>query len=151
MLSKTIVSSLVLLSSTFNLLYLKPTIAVDPPATTYQPGFWQPVARVDLNRPITINLINETDLVVDYAVTNIKMEPIAIPAQEMVTLDNIKPSIYIVVYPDSSDPDTSTIYLKYKVQVTDENIVEVKIITTEEGSQSNRSFNLQDTGAIYLY
>ncbi|NJK47787.1 hypothetical protein HC931_06050 [Candidatus Gracilibacteria bacterium] len=28
--------------------------AQNPPASTYQPGFWQPKARVDLNRPIAM-------------------------------------------------------------------------------------------------
>ncbi len=152
MILKTIVySSLLLASSSFYWFSTNTINAQTPPAQTYQPGFWQPVARVDLDRPITINLINETGIMIDYAMTNIENEPVRIEPEQTTVLDNVQPSLYMVVYPDSTDPDSSRIYLKYEVEVTEENIVEVRIKTTEDGIQSNRTFNLQDTGAIYLY
>ncbi len=126
-------------------------ITQNPPAQTHQPGFWQPVARIDINRPITINLINKTGLIIDYTITDIKMEPVSINPDQTIILNNVKPSLYILVYPDSNNPDSSRIELKYEVQVTQENIVEVRIKTTEDSNNSNRTLNLQDTGGIYLY
>jgi hypothetical protein len=138
-------------SGSLTLLSLQDVTAQTPPAETYKPGFWQPVARVDLDRPITIKLMNESELGVDYAITEVKMTPILIPANETITLENIEPSIYLVIYPSSNNPDNSRIYLQYEVHVTKENIVEVKIRTTDDGNKSHRTFNLQNTGAIYLY
>jgi hypothetical protein len=123
--------------------------AQDPPAETYQPGFWQPVARVDLNRPVTLNLINETGLEIDYAITNIDPDPIPISANTTETLENINPELYIVVYPTSNNPNSSRIALNYKVAVTEDNVINVRILKTdgEEGG-GDRSINLQKTGAI---
>jgi hypothetical protein len=126
-------------------------LAQNPPATTYQPGFWQPAARVELNRPITINLINKTGLAVNYAVTNIDPNPVLMKAEETVTLENVEPDLYIVLYPDSSNPDSSTISLKYEVKVTADNVVNIMIKQAGEGMVGDRSINLQRTGAIYIY
>ncbi|MBW4665665.1 MAG: hypothetical protein KME01_15965 [Chroococcus sp. CMT-3BRIN-NPC107] len=30
-----------------------PVLAQNPPARTYQPGYWQPIARVNSNSPVT--------------------------------------------------------------------------------------------------
>lgn len=147
---KSIIITLTLLMSG-GLLPGETATAQNPPAKTHQPGFWQPLARADINRPITINLINQAELIVDYAITEIKMKPVSIESGQTIILDNVKPPLDIVIYPDSKNPRSSRIYLQYEVKVTQENIVEVKIKTTEDGAQSHRSFNLQETGAIYLY
>ena len=134
------------------LLPLGVVTAQNPPAQTYQPGFWQPVARVDVNRPITLNLINQTGLIVDYAITDVEMKAVSIQSAQTVILDDIKPPLYVVIYPNSKkNPINSRIYLKYEVEVTQTNIIEVKISQTEEDNQSHRSFNLQESGAIYIY
>jgi hypothetical protein len=151
MFKSVILSSVLFVGANLSLLPLESITAQNPPAETYQPGFWQPVARVDLNRPITVKLINESGLAVDYAITEIKMEPILIPEGETVTLENVQPSLYIVVYPNSKNPDSSRIALRYDVEVNEDNVVKVKIKQTEDGTESHRSFNLQNTGAIYLY
>ncbi|MGK7929959.1 MAG: hypothetical protein AB4041_00805 [Microcystaceae cyanobacterium] len=127
-------------------------VAQDPPAQTYQPGFWQPVARVNLNFPITLNLINKTGLEIDYAITNIDPDPIPIAINETETLQQVKPELYIVVYPTSNNPNSSQIALNYTVEVTEENVINVQImkLDDEEGA-GDRSINLQKTGAIYIY
>jgi len=33
--------------------------AQNPPATTFHPGPWQPVARVNMSRPVEIKIINQ--------------------------------------------------------------------------------------------
>ncbi len=126
--------------------------AQDPPAQTYQPGFWQPVARVELNRPITLNLINETGLEIDYAITNIDPDPIPVAANTTETLKNVNPELYIVVYPTSNNPNSSRISLNFKVEVTEDNVINIRILKLEEEErEGDRSINLQKTGAIYIY
>ncbi len=137
-------------STNFGLLVENATTQ-NPQAETYQPGFWQPVARVKLDQPITIKLMNKTGFAVDYALTDVKMEPAMIAPQATATLENIEPSVYIVVYPDSNIPNSSRIYLKYEVEVTKDNVVKVTIKQIEDGNKSHRTLNLQETGAIYLY
>jgi hypothetical protein len=147
---KSIIFTTVLLSNA-SLMVMLPTIAQNPPAETYQPGFWQPVARVDLQRPVKIDLINQTGLILDYAITETKMEPIQIAPEANVTLNKVDTPIYIVIYPNSSNPNSSTISLKYHVTVNDDNVVKVKIRQISNISGGNRTLNLQETGAIYVY
>jgi hypothetical protein len=134
-----------------NLLAEEKTVTQNPPAQTYQPGYWQPVARANIKLPIKINLINETDITVAYSVTESQMEPIVIKSHQTITLNNVKPPIYAVIYPDSENSNNSLIDLKYKVQITLDNIIEVTITKAENSSDSHRTFNLQETGAIYVY
>lgn len=151
MLKSIFIPTLLVSSISLSTLPLAIATAQDPPAETYQPGFWQPVARVAIDRPIEINLINETGVAVDYSLTDTEMEPVTIESAGTVPLKEIKPPLYIVIYPNSENTDNSEVLLKYVVEVTQDNVVNVKIERTPDGNQSNRTFNLQKTGAIYLY
>jgi hypothetical protein len=134
-----------------SLMNLSPIMAQNPPAETYQPGFWQPVARVNPQLPIKIELINQSGITLDYAITESQMKPVQIAPSATATLNNVEIPLYIVIYPDSSVPNSSKINLKYFVTVTEENVVKVEVRQTEDVSTGNRTFNLQETGAIFLY
>ena len=134
-----------------NLISLAPTLAQNPPAETYQPGFWQPVGRVNLQRPITVKLVNKTGLNIDYSITENRMEPSVIQPRDTATLTNMEIPLYIVIYPDSSNPNTSRISLKYDVTVDENNVVTVEVKNIGRDTSGNRTFNIQKTGAIYVY
>jgi hypothetical protein len=147
---KSILLTAILIAS-LSLMVTSPTVAQDPPAETYQPGFWQPVARVDVKRPVTIKLVNQTDLTLDYGVTEIKIEPKILSPEATATLTKFDLPLYLVIYPASSNPNSSRINLKYKVSVNEDNLVTVDIYQASDDTPGNRTFNLQETGAIYLY
>lgn len=151
MFKSVLISSLFLVTGNFSMVSLSISKAQNPPAETYQPGFWQPVGRVEVDQLITLKLINDTELIIDYAITNENMEPVSIKPNSTMILEDIEPSLYVVIYPDSNSPNSSQVYLKHNVEVTEENVIEVTIQKTENGSESHRTFNLQETGAIYLY
>lgn len=49
-----------------------PTIVFSQPnkrPNSYTPGYWQPQAQVNPNRPITVILLNQTDIPVSYSLT----------------------------------------------------------------------------------
>lgn len=139
------------LVSNLNFMGILPALAQNLPAETYQPGFWQPVARVDTKLPVTIKLVNKTDFAVDYAVTTEKITPFGIKSQETTTITEVKIPLYLVIYPNSSNPNSSRINLKYSVQVDDNNVVTVNISEVDNNTPSNRTLNIQETGAIFLY
>ena len=127
------------------------SLAQNPPAETFQEGFWQPVARVNLDKPIKLYINNVTNIDIIYDITESEGKPVSIAPSRVVRLKDVKPSLYISIYPDSKKPNNSQINLKYQVEVTEDNIAVVNIFTTEDGADSNRSLNLHETGAIYLY
>ena len=146
-----IISLLLFTGSSLALLPFANVVAQTPPAETYQPGYWQPVARVDINHPITINLINETGLTLAYSLTKSQIEPFAITPNQTMILKNVKLPLYALIYPNSQSLNNSLIDLKYEVQVTLANIVEVIIKRVENSSESHRTLTVHETGAIYLY
>ena len=44
-----------------------PALAQNPPARTYQPGYWQPIARVNSKSPVTVTLVNQTKFPLSYS------------------------------------------------------------------------------------
>ncbi len=123
----------------------------NPPAETFQPGFWQPIARVAMTKPITLKIINDSGMLLDYALTDADIEPLRLAEGATRSIENIEAPVYVVIYPDIKNPNSSRISLKYFVEVTPDNVVELRVKQIESISQGNRTFNLQSSGAIFLY
>lgn len=128
-------------------------IAQNPPAKTYQPGFWQPTARVAINRPIVVEVKNNTDELIDYNLTtNQVAAPVKIePGQSSVLRDFPLPA-YLLINFSSSTVDSSQFVLKYEVTVDEKNNkVLVKVNKTGREAQGNNTLNISETGAIFIY
>jgi hypothetical protein len=139
--------------------------AQDPPATTFQPGFWQPIGRFDPKKPVKVKLVNKTDLALDYDITNLEsMAPASVAPGESTLIENFGDNAYIMVYPDNATPSTpeQSFVLKFSVPVDARTQMvgtdNVAVITVTEGTANteerfygHRSINLQPTGAIFFY
>ncbi len=136
---------------TANLIISVPVLAQDPPARTYQPGFWQPVARVNINRPIAIKLINQTEVVLEYSLTTNEAPPRQLLPRNTAVLREIPLPAYVLINPTSSNLDSSRVDLKYEVAVGNDNVVTVKIRQISGDIPGNTTLNIQENGAIYLY
>ncbi|MEL4897375.1 hypothetical protein [Crocosphaera sp. Alani8] len=125
--------------------------AKDPPAETYQPGYWQPVARFDNKRIVEVNIINNTDVPIEYDLTDIEaMNPQALQPEQTGNLNGFGSSANIVIYPLVND--ATDFNLRYKVAVDeDNNVINVSVIKDKPSFLGHRSINLQRTGAVYLY
>jgi hypothetical protein len=142
--------SLILLLS-LSIPHLSVVKAQNPPAETYQPGYWQPVARFDIKQTVAVNIINNTDIPIEYDLTDLEaMNPQSLQPTETGNLQGFGSTANIVIYPLVND--TSQFNLRYQVQVDEENnIVNVSVIKDKPTFLGHRSVNLQKTGAIYLY
>jgi hypothetical protein len=139
--------------------------AQDPPATTFQPGFWQPIGRFDPKKPVKVKLVNETDLALDYDITNLEsFPPMVVPPGESALLENFGDNAYIMVYPDENTPSNQdhSFVLKFSVPVDArtqmvgaDNLAVITVTkadaNVEERFYGHRSINLQPTGAIFFY
>ena len=146
-------SALFLLSSLFIATPLSQVLAQDPPATTYQSGFWQPVADFDASKKVTIQLVNQTKIPLEYGVAGKEEEPsVKIEAGKTGTVENVDNSANIAVYPGISlDPDKPFL-LKFEVKADPKtNTINVNIVKAKRGFMGHRSINLQETGKVYLY
>ena len=146
-------SALCLLSSLFITTPFSSVFAQDPPATTYQSGFWQPVADFDATKKVTVKLVNQTKIPLEYGVAGKEEEPSEkIEAGQTGTVENVDTSSNIAVYPSIAvDPDKPFV-LKFEVTVEPKtNTLNVNIVKAEPGFMGHRSINLQETGKVYLY
>jgi hypothetical protein len=140
--------------ATINLAFSLSLVAQNPPASTYNPGFWQPRARIELNRPTAIRLINETDVTLEYDLTtNIKPSPQQISPGKTAVLKGFPIPAYILINATNSgtNPGSSQFNLKYDVQVSQDNEILVKIRKVDRDTPGDTTINLHETGAIYIY
>ncbi len=115
------------------------------PASTYQPGFWQPVARVNPDAPIFVNLINQTDITLEYSLTTYGFKPQFISSGETAQLTNLPQDAYILINPVSAQ-----ISLKYDINLADGNIINVTVQPSPDFSGES-TINIQSNGAVYKY
>ncbi len=141
------------------------SLAQDPPAETFQPGYWQPVGRFNPKKAVKIKLVNETGLDLDYDITNLEsFNPDIIVAGSSRLIENFGEEAYIMVYPkDASQAAQDRDYvLKFSIAVDQrtqeipaDNIAVITVIKAEPGVASgfygHRTINLQKTGAFYFY
>lgn len=114
-------------------------------AATFQPGPWQPVARVDPNLPITLEILNRSGDRLEYGQTGptdtvaelpdgvgVRFTVSEIPS--FITLNHLERTA--LRYTLETDPDTNRV------------IVVVEQINDVAG---DRTLNIDEFGAIYVY
>ncbi len=130
---------------TLSLFSFTPALAQDPPATTFQPGPWQPVDRLDPARPVIVVIVNQTGALLEYGTTD--------PSEAVLELENGAISqLTVATLPAFITINTlERSALKYTLS-TDllANVVQVTV-TKINDVVGDRTLNIDDTGAIYIY
>lgn len=114
-------------------------------ASTYQPGFWQPVDRVNPDAPIFVNIINQTGVSLEYSLTTYGFKPQSVFDGKTAQLTDLPKDAYILINPMSAQ-----ISLKYDINIADGNIVNVTVQPSSDFSGES-TINIQPNGAIYKY
>jgi len=133
-------------------------VSQTPPASTYQEGFWQPIARIENPQfPITVELVNRTGLDLDYNLTT--DSPMQVPqsldsgATMNVVMSNPEANISIGYIP--LDQRNEEISFEYNVTVHSSSSITFEVLRTDKpdrvGDGVGRVIDIQTTGAIYIY
>ncbi len=130
---------------------VRPAIAQDPPAKTYQPGFWQPVTRFNAEQPVEVIIQNNTDIQIEYDITELEStNPTSLPAGQTGRLQGFGNSAVIVIY--SLVDSSSDFTLRFDVTVDEaKNLVNVSVLKEKPTFFGHRAVNLQKTGAVFVY
>ncbi|AKG22811.1 hypothetical protein [Calothrix sp. 336/3] len=125
---------------------LAPVNAQNPPARTYQPGPWQPVARfANPKQTLRVVLINQSGIPLQYGLSSGDALNAVIPVKGKATVTtNVIPD-YILVYPNKAE----NVDLNFQVTANG-NTATVTITQTNE-PPGYSTVNLHETGAIYIY
>jgi hypothetical protein len=121
------------------------TVAEDPPAETYTPGPWQPVARVNSEANIQVNIINQTGVSLDYSLTTGEIEIRQVAAGQTATLTNLPKDAYILI-----NPQASQFSIQFEIEVTEDNLVNI-IVQPSADPSGESTVNIQSNGGIYQY
>ncbi len=124
-----------------------PVFAQDknPPAKTYQPGFFQPIARIDPHKPVTVQIDNQSGQVLHYGLT------ISKEFQEILAHSKAEPTelalpANLLIYPSSAD----RVSLKFTVLVK-ENLITIKVTEQSQDQEGDSALNIKQDGAIYVF
>jgi hypothetical protein len=121
---------------------LHPHPALSQPATDggTKPGFWQPQAQVDNTRNITLRLLNET--------VGLSSLPVGASKNILVRVSNRTGDIANI--PINVKGGTTTLKYDYNVDAK-ENIVTVRISTSDGRTRQDRSVYIDEKGRIYSF
>jgi hypothetical protein len=122
-------------------------IAQTPPAQTFQPGPWQPIARIDPNRQVDIRLVNESGLTIEYSFSESQGTSQMLSASTTATLIDIAVPTFLLI--NAANPD-DTVW--YDISVDEgSNTVDVRVQRIEVESAGYTTLNVHETGGIYAY
>jgi hypothetical protein len=107
-------------------------------------NFWVPVARLNTDKPQRITVNNKTGVALEYLVTTHTDFRVLEPSQST-TLSNIETPLFLNI-----NPQESNYRVKYTVAVDKKtNTLNVNVVLTN--GEDNRTLNVNETGAVYLY
>lgn len=121
----------------------KPIGATDPPALTFQPGPWQPAARINPQKPIQVTIQNQVDQLLEYGLTDPGAKTYEIPVGQKQTLSISR----IPTFLNINTLERTALLFTLTVE-GNRVLVQVREINDVVG---DRTFNIDEMGAIYVY
>ncbi|MEZ2319925.1 MAG: hypothetical protein ACBR15_13090 [Microcoleus sp.] len=115
-----------------------------------KPGFWQPEAKIDNTRNITLRLLNETGLNLEYGQSGVGLSslPIGSTKNVMVRIGNRTGDLANI--PINVKGGTTTLKYDYSVDAQ-QNIVTVRISTSDGRTRQDRSIYIDEKGRVYSF
>jgi len=126
--------------------------ALSQPATDggRQPGFWQPQAQIDTARNITLRLLNETGLKLEYGNQVLACHPWpSEPAKTSLLASATAPPILQNI-PINVQGGTTTLKYDYSVDAK-QNLVTIRITRSDGRTRQDRSVYIDEKGRIYSF
>ncbi len=106
--------------------------------------FWVPVARLSTEKPQRITVINKTGVLLEYLITTHTDFRVLEPGKSA-TLSNIETPLFLNI-----NPQESNYSVKYTVAV-DKKTNTLNVTVSLTNGEENRTLNVNETGAVYLY
>ncbi|MEG3861503.1 hypothetical protein [Microcoleus sp. herbarium12] len=126
--------------------------ALSQPATDggVKPGFWQPQAQVDNTRNITLRLLNETGLNLEYGQSGVGLSSLPVGASKNIIVRVSNRTADIANIPINVKGASTTLKYDYNVD-SKQNIVTVRISTSDGRTRQDRSVYIDEKGRVYSF
>jgi serine/threonine protein kinase len=122
----------------------------EPSAQTYQPGYWQPVARINPKNPFKVKIVNQTKDVIEYAVTTNEFPPRQLYANENTTLTYIPLDANLLINSLAQTDKEFASSLEFEVSAAN-NVITVTIRPGDGSDAGDSTLNIDNKGAIYIF
>jgi serine/threonine-protein kinase len=119
-------------------------------AQTYQPGYWQPVARINPKSPFKVKIVNQTKDTIEYAVTTNEFPPRQLYANENTTLTYIPLDANLLINSLAQTDKEFASSLEFEVSAAN-NTITVTIRPGNGASAGDSTLNIDNKGAIYIF
>ena len=126
--------------------------AFSQPATDggTKPGFWQPQAQIETTRNITLRLLNETGLNLEYGESGVGLSSLPVGASKNIIVRVSNRTADIANIPINVQGGTTTLKYDYNVDAK-QNLVTIRISTSNGRNQQDRSVYIDEKGRIYSF
>lgn len=115
-----------------------------------KPGFWQPEAQIDNTRNITLRLLNETGINLEYGQSGVGLSSLPIGTTKNVIVRISNRTGDIANIPINVKGGTTTLKYDYTVD-SQKNIVTVRITTSDGRTRQDRSVYIDEKGRVYSF
>ncbi|MEG5035100.1 hypothetical protein [Microcoleus sp. AT3-D2] len=134
------------------LAFLHPHPALSQPATDggKKPGFWQPQAQVDNTRNITLRLLNETGLNLEYGESGGSLSSLPVGASRNISVRISNRTGDIANIPINATGGTTTLKYDYNVD-SQTNILTIRITRADGRTRQDRSVYIDEKGRVYSF
>ncbi|MEG4812759.1 hypothetical protein QUA82_35445 [Microcoleus sp. F8-D3] len=134
------------------LAFLHPHPALSQPATDggQKPGFWQPQAQVDNTRNITLRLLNETGLNLEYGQSGGSLSSLPVGTSKNIIVRISNRTGDIANIPINATGGATTLKYDYNVD-SQTNIVTIRITRSDPRTRQDRSVYIDEKGRVYSF
>jgi hypothetical protein len=132
--------------------FLAPHPALSQPATDggRKPGFWQPEAQIDNTRNITLRLLNETGLNLEYGQSGVSLSSLPVGSEKNVIVRVSNRTADIANIPINVTGGSTTLKYDYNVD-PQKNILTVRITTSDGRTRQDRAVYIDEKGRVYSF
>lgn len=132
--------------------FLAPHPVLSQPATDggKKPGFWQPEAQVDNTRNITLRLLNETGLNLEYGQSGVGLSSLPVGTEKNVIVRVSNRTGDIANIPINVKGGTTTLKYDYNVD-SPKNTVTIRITTSDGRTRQDRAVYIDEKGRVYSF
>lgn len=116
---------------------------VQAPASTFHPGSWQPITRINPDQPFQLVVDNQSDLPLEYSLTTGATRSMA--AHSKASLNSVAVPTHILIYSPVANSS-----LQYTVSSVS-NTIFVKVQQKATDIPGNSSLAVNQSGAVYVY
>jgi hypothetical protein len=132
--------------------FLAPHPVLSQPATDggKKPGFWQPEAQVDNTRNITLRLLNETGLNLEYGQSGVGLSSLPVGTEKNVIVRVSNRTADIANIPINVKGGSTTLKYDYNVD-PQQNTLTIRITTSDGRTRQDRAVYIDEKGRVYSF